>query len=105
MRWFAENLAGDQDLTAEPLAAPIRAADHSGLAPATVTVAGFDPLRDEGLAYAEVLRVAGVPVEVIHHEEQVHGYWIFAPLVPSCAAARDVDLVALRSAIDALSSD
>ena len=105
MRWFAENLAGDQDLTAEPLAAPIRAADHSGVAPATVTVAGFDPLRDEGLAYAEVLRVAGVPVEVIHHEGQVHGYWIFAPLVPSCAAARDVDLVALRSAIDALSSD
>lgn len=102
MRWFAENLAGGRDLTSEPLVAPIRALRHEDLPPATVIVAGFDPLRDEGLAYAEVLRSAGVPVTVIHHEEQVHGYWIFAPLVPSSGKARSVDLEALESTIAAL---
>ncbi len=104
MRWFAGNVSGGRDLMAEPLAAPIRAEDHTGLPPATVMVAGFDPLRDEGLAYAEVLRAAGVPVEVIHHEEQVHGYWIVAPLVLSSGAARDVDLATLRATIEGLSA-
>jgi len=107
MRWFATNLVGDRDpvaepLAADPMAAPICATDHAGLPPATVTVAGFDPLRDEGLAYAEVLGDAGVPVEVLHHGEQIHGYWIVAPLVPSSGSARDVDLAALRAAIEAL---
>ncbi len=102
MRWFADNVAGGRDLSTEPLAAPIRAENHAGLPPATVMVGGFDPLRDEGLGYAEMLRSAGVPVEVIHHEEQVHGYWIVAPLVPSSGAARQIDLDALRAAIEAL---
>ena len=102
MRWFAENLAGGRDLTSEPLVAPIRALHHADLPPATVVVAGFDPLRDEGLAYAEVLRSAGVPVEVIHHEEQIHGYWIFAPIVLSSGEARSVDLEALQATIAAL---
>ena len=102
MRWFAENVAGDRNLAAEPLVAPIRAENHVGLPPATLMVGGFDPLRDEGLGYAEVLRSAGVPVDVIYHEEQTHGYWIVAPLVPSSDAARDVDLAALQAAIGAL---
>ena len=102
MRWFAENVAGDRNLAAEPLVAPIRAENHVGLPPATLMVGGFDPLRDEGLGYAEVLRSAGVPVNVIYHEEQTHGYWIVAQLVPSSDAARDVDLAALQAAIGAL---
>lgn len=102
MRWFAENYSGGRDLDGEWTACPIRAIDHAGLPPATITIADFDPLRDEGLAYAETLRKAGTPVEVLRHAEQVHGYWIVAPVVPSSGAARSADLEALRATIAAL---
>jgi len=102
MRWFGDNYSGGRDLAAEWTACPIRADDHAGLPPATITIADFDPLRDEGLAYAEAMRAAGVPVEVLRHAEQVHGYWIVAPLVPSSGAARAADLEVLRATIAAL---
>jgi acetyl esterase/lipase len=61
------------DLT-NPLAAPLQAPDHSGLPPAFVAVAEHDPLRDDGIAYAEALRVAGVPVEFDRGKGLIHGY-------------------------------
>ena len=102
MRWFADCYGGAERLAGDPLAAPIRAADHAGLPPAHVFVAGFDPLRDEGLAYAEVLRDAGVPVTVCCHDGQVHGYWHFAPTVASSGAARGLDMEAIAAAIAGL---
>jgi len=103
MRWFRNHLAGGADLLDNPQAAPIRARDHSGLPPAHVFVAGFDPLRDEGLGYVEVLRGACVSATAVLHADQVHGYWQFAPIVPSSGAARAVDLSELRSIIASLS--
>jgi len=102
MRWFADCYGGAERLAGDPLAAPIRAADHAGLPPAHVFVAGFDPLRDEGLAYAEVLRDAGVPVTVCCHDGQGHGYWHFAPTVASSGAARGLDIEAIAAAIAGL---
>ena len=102
MRWFADCYGSAERLAGDPLAAPIRAADHAGLPPAHVFVAGFDPLRDEGLAYAEVLRDAGVPVTVCCHDGQVHGYWHFAPTVASSGAARGLDMEAIAAAIAGL---
>jgi acetyl esterase len=61
------------DLT-NPLAAPLLAADHAGLPPAFVAVAEHDPLRDSGLAYADALRAAGVPVTLDRGESLIHGY-------------------------------
>lgn len=99
MRWFRNHLAGNADLRGDPRAAPIRASDHSGLPPAHVMVAGFDPLRDEGLGYAEALSAAGVEVLSTLHRDQVHGYWQFAPIVPSAGVARAADLEVLRGVL------
>lgn len=57
----------------DPDASPAYA-DVAGLAPAHVVVAGFDPLRDEGIAYAERLRAAGVPTELACEERLIHSF-------------------------------
>ena len=57
-----------------PLAAPLLAASHAGLPPAFVAVAEHDPLRDSGIAYAEALRAAGVPVELDSGQGLIHSY-------------------------------
>ncbi|MDO9570022.1 MAG: alpha/beta hydrolase [Hydrogenophaga sp.] len=57
-----------------PLAAPLLAQSHAGLPPAFIAVAQYDPLRDEGIAYAEALQAAGVPVHLDRGEGLIHGY-------------------------------
>jgi acetyl esterase len=57
-----------------PRAAPLLAESHAGLPPAFIAVAQHDPLRDEGVAYAEALRAAGVAVRLDRGEGLIHGY-------------------------------
>jgi acetyl esterase/lipase len=95
-RWYARG----QDLTNPPATlVPGRAADFSGLAPAYVAVAGYDPLRDDGLRYAELLTAAGVAVEVHNAETLVHGYLGYAGVVPAATDAVERGLSALRRAL------
>ncbi|AQA05686.1 lipase [Mycobacterium sp. MS1601] len=97
---FSAWYAGEIDPADVPATlAPGRAAHFDGLAPAYVAVAGHDPLRDDGLTYAELLSAAGVSVTVDHAETLVHGYLGFAGVIPACTEAMDRGLSALRAAL------
>ncbi|NHN49143.1 alpha/beta hydrolase [Halostella sp. JP-L12] len=89
MRWFEEQYFPSDLNRANPYASPLRAASHAGLPPATVQTCGFDPLRDEGRAYADALAEAGVPTTHYHYDDLVHG--VFTMLVePGIDRTRDV---------------
>jgi len=95
-RWYATG----QDLRNPPVTlVPGRAADFAGLAPAYVAVAGYDPLRDDGVQYAGLLRSAGVPVEVHDATTLVHGYLGYHGVVPAATDAVERGLSALRRAL------
>lgn len=74
MQWYWEQYLGPEADRSSPDASPLRAADLRGLAPALILTCGFDPLQDEGIAYAERLREAGTSVHHIHEEDMIHGY-------------------------------
>ena len=74
MDWFgAHYLSPDDDLD-DPKASPIKAGPLNGLAPAHIITAGFDPLRDEGEAYAAKLKGDGVEVTLRRHSTLIHGF-------------------------------
>ncbi len=74
MRWYWQQYLGDADADADQFAAPGKASDLSGLPPATIVTAGFDPLRDDGANYARRLKAAGVPVEYRDYDGTFHGF-------------------------------
>jgi acetyl esterase len=95
-RWYA----ADIDLKNPPSTlVPAKATDLTGLAPAYIAVAGYDPLRDDGVRYGELLAAAGVPVEVHNAASLVHGYVGYAGVVPAATEAVDRGLSALREAL------
>lgn len=72
--WFVSQYIEDELDAHNPLAFPLAARDLSDLPPAFVLTCGFDPLRDEGTAYADRLREAGVDVEHTNYESMIHGF-------------------------------
>lgn len=85
MDWFHENYSADMDAT-DPRLSPIVADDLSGMPPAYICTAGFDPLRDEGEEYADKLRAAGNKVVLRRFPGLIHG---FANMTSQSRASRD----------------
>jgi acetyl esterase len=96
MTWFRMHyLNGDGEI-GDPRVSPLRAADLGGVAPALVFTAGFDPLRDEGRAYADRLQASGV--KTIHREFEtlIHGFIGMRGAVHAAARAMDDMVAGLR---------
>jgi acetyl esterase len=84
---------------ADPYLFPLRAPDLSGLPPALIFTAEFDPLRDEGRAYAQRLQAAGVAAEHIHFEDQMHGFLLQELIIDRAREAVDQFADALHRAL------
>ena len=74
VRWSLGNYVPAGHDLADPYLLPLTVADPSGVSPTLIMTAEFDPLRDEGIAYARRLAEAGVAVEHLHVEDQMHGF-------------------------------
>jgi acetyl esterase len=100
MRWFANAyIRGPQD-TADWRASPLRAPDLSGLPSAYVLTAGYDPLCDEGIAYAHRLQEYGVAVEHRHMPDQIHGFLLMGKIVRAAGPTLDDIAAALKASFD-----
>lgn len=82
----------------DPYASPLHADDLSGLPPALVVTAEYDPLQDEGKAYADRLRAAGVPVEHHHLEGHTHASFAFTRLLKESREAEVRAIASLKRA-------
>lgn len=96
-RWCAQHYLSGAD-GKDPRASPLRAQSVTGVAPAVVATAQFDPCRDEGKAYAQKLREAGVPVSEHLGAGLIHAYFAFEAASPAAGA----EARAVRAAFKAL---
>ncbi|MBO0677255.1 alpha/beta hydrolase [Mycolicibacterium sp. S2-37] len=98
MNWFMDHyLDGAQVDSRDPIVSPLLADDLSGLPPALVLTGGFDPLRDEGNAYAAAMRAAGVSVDLREEGTLVHAFANFFPLGGGSATATEGMISAIRA--------
>lgn len=95
LRWCVDLYLGGHD-PADPLVSPLLAADLSGLPPAYIAVAEYDPLVDDGHRYAERLEQAGVPVTLRQFAGQVHGSQSLTALLPIARDWRESVISAVR---------
>jgi acetyl esterase len=84
-----------------PKVSPLRAKDFSGLPPAYVMLGGYDPLHDEGLAYAEKLKAAGVKVTIADYADMVHCFIYFQTVLPQAHDAVAKAAKGVRNALAA----
>ncbi len=98
MAWFVAHYLGDRD-PKDPSVSPLHADTLAGLPPALVITAELDPLRDEGEAYAAALRDAGVQVNAVRYDGQIHGFFGLAAVLDDGKHAVDLAGAALRTAL------
>jgi acetyl esterase len=97
MIWFVNHYLGGAD-PKDPHISPYYADDLSGVAPAHIITAEFDPLRDEGEAYGERLADAGVAVDTKRYDGMIHGFYGLGAVTPVADEAIDASAASLRAA-------
>jgi acetyl esterase len=98
MHWFRDHYLNGEGAIDDPRVSPLKAILPSSLPPTFVMTAGFDPLLDEGLAYAQRLRAAGVDVAYRCHPSLIHGFVSMTGAVPAAREAVSEAATALRLA-------
>jgi acetyl esterase len=98
MVYFWNQYLPDEASGRNPYASPLQAPDLGDLPPALIITAGYDPLRDEGEAYANRLRSAGVTVRLSCYESMIHGFLIMGARIDQTRAVREEAARALRVA-------
>jgi acetyl esterase len=98
MRWMWSQYLADPAHHSHPYAAPSTAESLEDLPPAVVITAEFDPLRDEGEAYAAALAAAGVPTELRREDGQIHGFFSMYDIAPRAHESTAFAAERLRSA-------
>jgi acetyl esterase len=101
IEWFYAQYVPEGADHNSPRLSPLRAKDFSGLPPAYVMLGGYDPLHDEGLAYAQKLRAAGVTVTVCDYSDMVHCFIYLQTVLPQAHQALADAAHAVRAALDA----
>lgn len=101
MAWFIDKYVPDAAQRDNPYVAPLRADDVAGVAPAYLAIGGYDPLRDEAVAYADRLRDAGVEVRVREYGGFIHGFLTMPKAIPSTQQAIDEVVAELGDLIGA----
>ena len=99
MGWFWNQYAPSAADRRNPHASPLRAGNLAGLPPALVMTAEFDPLRDEGEAYAHALDAAGVEAEFVRYDGFIHGFFSHTGTIPATRIAMQKACAALSAAL------
>jgi acetyl esterase len=99
MKWFIELYLGDRGDPKDPLVSPVYADDLSGLPPALVITAEYDPLRDEGEAYGTRLQQDRVAAKVSRYDGMIHGFFSMGAIVDAARRATGEAADALRGAL------
>jgi len=99
IEWFRDHYLGEDADLADPRLSPLAAKDVSGLPPAYIVTAGFDPLREGAVTYAEKLKGAGVAVSHVDYPTMIHGFFSMQGLIPISAGAVAAAAHAVRDAL------
>ena len=99
MRWFREHYWGGPEPLDDVRAAPLLADDLSGLPPALVIIGTYDPLRDEGIEYAERMLAEGTQAVVTEYLGMMHGFFSMSGVLDAARRAVDQAAGAARAAL------